>query len=61
LKKVKYYVEVIDYSNFMIQVVDVDIQKDGCFSIPHCSLIKYKFNNKDYSPFNFGRFYDFGE
>jgi sulfur relay (sulfurtransferase) DsrF/TusC family protein len=60
LKKVRYYVEAIDYSNFMFEVVDAYTQKDGCF-ISHRSLIKYKFNNKDYSPFNFGWFNNSGE
>jgi len=36
-------------------------RKDGCFSIPRHSLIEYKFNNKDYSPSNFGRFNDSSE
>jgi len=61
LKKVRYYVEAIDYSNFMFEVLDAHTQKDGYFSISHRSLIEYKFNNKDYSPFNFGQFNNFSE
>jgi len=38
-KTVKYYVQAIDYSHFTIRVVDADVQKDDCFSIPRHSLI----------------------
>ena len=38
-KGAKYYVQAIDYSNFTIRVVDADVQKDDCFSIPRHSLI----------------------
>jgi len=38
-KTVKYYVQAIDYSNLTIRVVDADVQKDDCFSIPRHSLI----------------------
>jgi hypothetical protein len=36
---VKYYVQAINYSNLMIRLVDADVQKDDCFSIPRHSLI----------------------
>jgi len=29
LKKVRYYVEAINYNNFMFEVVDAHTQKDG--------------------------------
>jgi len=48
LNKVKYYVQAIDYSNFTIRVVDADVQKDDCFSIPSHSLIEGPFNDMDY-------------
>ena len=47
-KTVKYYVQAIDYSNFTIRVVDADVQKDDCFSIPRHSFID------DYSSDNGG-------
>jgi hypothetical protein len=48
-KGVKYYVQAIDYSNFTIRLVDADVQKDDCFSIPRHSLILYYFiYNRDY-------------
>ena len=36
---VKYYVQAIHYSNLTIRLVDADVQKDDCFSIPRHSLI----------------------
>jgi hypothetical protein len=46
---VKYYVQAINYSNLMIRVVDADVQKDDCFSIPRHSLThKYLYYNRDY-------------
>jgi len=48
-KGVKYYVQAIHYSNFTIRLVDADVQKDDCFSIPRHSLIHdYFFYNRDY-------------
>jgi hypothetical protein len=38
-KGVKYYVQAIHYSNFTIRLVDADVQKDDCFSIPRHSFI----------------------
>ncbi|KAJ7002559.1 hypothetical protein NC653_007910 [Populus alba x Populus x berolinensis] len=49
-KGVKYYVQAIDYSNFTIRVVDADIQKDDCFSIPRHSLI-LDFSDNFYLPY----------
>jgi len=40
-KTVKYYVQAIDYSNFTIRLVDADVQKDDCFSIPRHSLFMH--------------------
>jgi len=49
LKGVKYYVQAIDYSNFTIRLVDADVQKDDCFSIPrHSLIIDYSSDNRDY-------------
>jgi hypothetical protein len=48
-KGVKYYVQAIHYSNFTIRLVDADVQKDDCFSIPRHSLTPYHFDiNSDY-------------
>jgi len=48
-KGVKYYVQAIDYSNFTIRLVDADVQKDDCFSIPRHSLfIDYSHDIGDY-------------
>ena len=47
LNEVKYYVQAIDYSNFTIRLVDADVQKDDCFSIPRHSLIL-----DDYLPYD---------
>jgi len=48
-KGVKYYVQAIDYSNFTIRLVDADVQKDDCFSIPRHSLILFpRYMNRDY-------------
>ncbi|XP_034923476.1 LEAF RUST 10 DISEASE-RESISTANCEUS RECEPTOR-LIKE PROTEIN KINASE-like 2.4 isoform X2 [Populus alba] len=55
-KTVKYYVQAIDYSNFTIRLVDADVQKDDCFSIPRHSLIYYTFDNMDYLPYDLGGF-----
>ncbi|CAK7322791.1 unnamed protein product [Dovyalis caffra] len=56
LKKVKYYVQAIEYSNFTIRLVDAAVQKDDCFSIPQRSLIAYDhyISYRDYLPYNFG-------
>jgi hypothetical protein len=43
LKGVKYYVQAIHYSNFTIRLVNADVQKDDCFSIPRHSLFIYPF------------------
>ncbi|XP_034896887.2 LEAF RUST 10 DISEASE-RESISTANCEUS RECEPTOR-LIKE PROTEIN KINASE-like 2.4 isoform X2 [Populus alba] len=56
-KTVKYYVQAIHYSNFTIRLVDADVQKDDCFSIPHHSLIIDPLDNSglvDYLPYNLG-------
>ncbi|KAI5558526.1 hypothetical protein BDE02_17G048200 [Populus trichocarpa] len=46
---VKYYVQAIDYSNFTIRLVDADVQKDDCFSIPRHSFIDdYSSENRGY-------------
>jgi len=46
---VKYYVQAIDYSNFTIRLVDADVQKDDCFSIPRHSFIDdYSSDNRGY-------------
>jgi len=48
-KGVKYYVQAIDYSNFTIRLVDADVQKDDCFSIPRHSLTNdYLSYKRDY-------------
>jgi hypothetical protein len=54
LKRVKYYVQAIHYSNFTIRLVDADVQKDDCFSIPRHSLILDPSDNRDYLPYNLG-------
>ncbi|XP_061949621.1 LEAF RUST 10 DISEASE-RESISTANCE LOCUS RECEPTOR-LIKE PROTEIN KINASE-like 2.2 isoform X2 [Populus nigra] len=43
LKGVRYYVQAINYySEFTIQLVDADVQKHGCFSIPrHSFMMRY--------------------
>jgi len=49
-KGVKYYVQAIDYSFFTIRLVDADVQKDDCFSVPRHSLIlDYSSDIGDYS------------
>ncbi|KAL9377415.1 hypothetical protein Peur_028750 [Populus x canadensis] len=49
LKGVRYYVQAIHYSNFTIRLVDADVQKDDCFSIPRHSLIYDDLSyNRDY-------------
>ncbi|KAL9339968.1 hypothetical protein Peur_066187 [Populus x canadensis] len=50
LKGVRYYVQAIDYSYFTIRLVDADVQKDDCFSIPRHSLISDSSDNRDYYP-----------
>jgi hypothetical protein len=57
-KTVKYYVQAIHYSNFTIRLVDSDVQKDDCFSIPRHSLIIDDYpDNRDYLPYNRGWFF----
>ncbi|XP_034203516.1 rust resistance kinase Lr10-like [Prunus dulcis] len=43
----KYYVQAINYSNYTIRVVDANLQKDNCSSIPHYSLSMYNFSDGD--------------
>jgi hypothetical protein len=52
---VKYYVQAIHYSNLTIRLVDADVQKDDCFSIPrHSLIIDYSFSGQKgyYLPYN---------
>jgi len=52
-KGVKYYVKAIDYGNLTIRLVDADVQKDDCFSLPRHSLIlDPDSDNRDYLPYN---------
>ncbi|CAL9004700.1 unnamed protein product [Prunus brigantina] len=43
----KYYVQAINYSNYTIRVVDANLHKDNCSSIPHYSLSMYNFSDGD--------------
>ncbi|XP_061996552.1 rust resistance kinase Lr10-like [Rosa rugosa] len=43
----KYYVLAINYGNYTIRVVDANIRKDNCSSLPRYSLASYNFSYKD--------------
>ncbi|KAI5342579.1 hypothetical protein L3X38_010454 [Prunus dulcis] len=43
----KYYVQAINYNNYTIRVVDANLHKDNCSSIPHYSLSSYNFSDGD--------------
>ncbi|GMN32837.1 hypothetical protein TIFTF001_041796, partial [Ficus carica] len=43
LYSVKYLVKAINYSNYTIRIVNANVQKDNCSSIPNHSLNKYDF------------------
>ncbi|PRQ55771.1 putative glycerophosphodiester phosphodiesterase, protein kinase RLK-Pelle-LRK10L-2 family [Rosa chinensis] len=43
----KYYVLAINYGNYTIRVVDANIRKDNCSSIPRNSLASYNFSEED--------------
>ncbi|XP_021816916.1 rust resistance kinase Lr10-like isoform X2 [Prunus avium] len=43
----KYYVQEINYNNYTIRVVDANLHKGNCSSIPHYSLSTYNFSYKD--------------
>ncbi|KAM5551327.1 hypothetical protein ABKV19_026249 [Rosa sericea] len=50
----KYYVLAINYGNATIRVVDANIRKGNCSSIPRNSLASYNFSDEDpYSTYNF--------
>ncbi|KAI5342615.1 hypothetical protein L3X38_010490 [Prunus dulcis] len=42
-----YYVQAINYNNYTIRVVDANIHKGNCSSIPHYSLSSYNFSYED--------------
>ncbi|VVA36514.1 PREDICTED: rust resistance kinase Lr10 [Prunus dulcis] len=42
-----YYVQAINYNNYTIRVVDANLHKDNCSSIPHYSLSSYNFSDGD--------------
>ncbi|KAM5551336.1 hypothetical protein ABKV19_026257 [Rosa sericea] len=43
----KYYVLAINYGNYTIRVVDANLRKDNCSSIPRNSLASYNFSHED--------------
>ncbi|KAM5551352.1 hypothetical protein ABKV19_026266 [Rosa sericea] len=43
----KYYVLAINYGNYTIRVVDANIRKDNCSSLPRYSLASYNFSDED--------------
>lgn len=43
----KYYVEAINYDNYTIRLVDPNVHKDNCSSIPLYSLNSYNFSGSD--------------
>ncbi|XP_024199474.1 rust resistance kinase Lr10 [Rosa chinensis] len=43
----KYYVLAINYGNYTIQVVDANVRKGNCSSIPRNSLASYNFSDED--------------
>ncbi|XP_040368464.1 rust resistance kinase Lr10 isoform X1 [Rosa chinensis] len=43
----RYYVLAINYGNYTIRVVDANIRKDNCSSLPRYSLASYNFSYKD--------------
>ncbi|BFG20597.1 hypothetical protein CerSpe_068710 [Prunus speciosa] len=43
----KYYVQAINYNNYTIRVVDANLHKGNCSSVPHYSLSTYNFSSKD--------------
>ncbi|KAF9679257.1 hypothetical protein SADUNF_Sadunf07G0121200 [Salix dunnii] len=55
LQRVKYYVQAIDYyPAFTIRLVDADVQKDDCLSIPRHSL-------QQGGSFDYGHYYPFSD
>ncbi|PON96841.1 Serine/threonine protein kinase [Trema orientale] len=47
---VKYFVRGINYSNYTIRIVDSNLRKDNCSSLPNHSRDKYSFSG--FSPYN---------
>ncbi|GMN21222.1 hypothetical protein TIFTF001_048850, partial [Ficus carica] len=47
LYSVKYLVKAINYNNYTIRIVDANVQKDNCSSIPNHSLNEYDFMSYD--------------
>ncbi|CAN6562010.1 unnamed protein product [Malus baccata var. baccata] len=42
----KYYVQAINYDNYTIRIVDVNLHEGDCSSLPHQSLAEYNFDNQ---------------
>ncbi|PON72100.1 GPCR kinase [Parasponia andersonii] len=47
---VKYFVQAINYSNYTIRIVDSNLRKDNCSSLPYHSLRSYSLT--EFSPFS---------
>ncbi|XP_030549133.2 rust resistance kinase Lr10-like [Rhodamnia argentea] len=44
VKKARYYMQSIDYSNRLVKFVDDGLQRDNCSSLPRYSLLGYGYN-----------------
>ncbi|GMY20142.1 LEAF RUST 10 DISEASE-RESISTANCE LOCUS RECEPTOR-LIKE PROTEIN KINASE-like 2.3 isoform X3 [Fagus crenata] len=52
LFEVKYYVQVINYNNYTIRIVDSGIQKQNYYSTPAYSLNQYNFSQQNVSAYS---------
>ncbi|XP_068344237.1 uncharacterized protein [Pyrus communis] len=50
--KGKYYVQAINYDNYTIRIVDVNLREDDCSSMPHHSLTEYNNRITGYHPYS---------
>ncbi|GMN67418.1 hypothetical protein TIFTF001_036483 [Ficus carica] len=48
----RYYVQAINYDNYTIRLVDPDVRKDDCSSLPNNTLVDQAIRNGGYSPYD---------